>query len=59
MSPCYFAKGKMARSSQTEKDGLYQFIDEQTEEILLLFWLISEESENQIDGLSADIGERI
>jgi hypothetical protein len=49
----------MARSSQTEKDGLYQFIDEQTEEILLLFWLISEESENQIDGLSADIGERI
>jgi len=37
----------------------YEFVDKQTEEILLLFWFISEESENQVDGLSADIGKGI
>ena len=59
MSPCYFATDKEGQTIQREKYGTYEFVNKQSKEILLLFCFISEKSEDQIDGLSADVGKGV
>ena len=56
VNPQQMRRGELVRMG---KYGAYKFVDEQTEEILLLFCFISEKSKNQVDGLSADVGEGV
>ena len=49
---CEYRQGGLGR--KTEWDGTYEFVDE---EILLLFGIVSEEDEDEVEGLSADVKE--